>query len=196
MPAFTANRNYPYSVPTDPADVPTALQSFAEAVDADIQALKDTVKGREVGRVRGTGAFLTSSAGGNSSDLPYSFADIVTTPGLFMMSANNTRVTPLLPGFWFVVGSVAYPRTTSGTPRNGFGVRLRRNAMEMVQNINHLPPSASDGIRTISLSTGMPMNGTTDFWVLEFETRTASSTTDTYIVNDRSLTFIRMGLTP
>lgn len=38
MPANTVNRMYPYSLPTDPADVPGALQSLAEAVDDDITA--------------------------------------------------------------------------------------------------------------------------------------------------------------
>lgn len=37
MPANTANRGYTYSIPTDPANVPAALEEFATDVDNDVE---------------------------------------------------------------------------------------------------------------------------------------------------------------
>jgi hypothetical protein len=50
MPAFTPNRNYPYSLPSDPADVPEAIQDLAEAINDDVQA---NVQAARVPRIQG-----------------------------------------------------------------------------------------------------------------------------------------------
>jgi hypothetical protein len=39
----TANRNYPYPEPTDPADFAQAMQDLAEAVDTDMEALENLI---------------------------------------------------------------------------------------------------------------------------------------------------------
>jgi len=191
MPAFTVNRNYPYSIPTDPADVAQALEDLARAVDADVENIADTIGARPLARVRGT---TPQSFGSTIETIPLTFAltDLNVGGAIAPLGGTPTTITPLLPGFWWAVGTLAYP-TAGASSLNNIGLRLQKsgsNALGSRQN-THVQPPTSDGVRNFCVSMGSFMNGTTDTFALQGFINRASGTA-TYTVYDRALTIFRM----
>lgn len=73
MVLFTPNRSYPYSEPTDPADVPAALQAFAEAVDNDLETRDAVIRSRPYAKVRG--ATIQSTPANSNDSLRWDIED-------------------------------------------------------------------------------------------------------------------------
>lgn len=200
MPAVTPNRGYPYPVAADPVDVPGDIQRLAEAIDADLFALVNAIPFRPAVRLRGTeavvvvtqvplnpGQTLSFDIEDFDTGLPYT-ATVVEDGGLF--------IRPQLQGFYFVFGTVAVPRPTTGVNRNSLTLALKNLiGTTYAQGSSQLQPSASDGIRTQYVATGISFNGTTDGVKLEFSTQLPTPGLDLYTVTERTLMLVRMSPT-
>lgn len=206
MPAFTVNRGYPYSLPTDPADVPAALQSLAEAIDDDVCSLTNSIAGRPASRFRGTGTFdsFTTSLGFTVGTVrvPFDTTDFNTVPATMQsQEVGNRLIKPDVPGFYFVLGTVYVPvMTVAGTTVNFMAIQIRKcdasspltNGTRLVGSSHNVPVSADDrNVRVFSVGTGVFMNGTTDAFSLEFRADTTPDVAS-YTINERTLTFMRM----
>lgn len=203
MPGSTVNRGYPYPLPADPTDIPGDLQDLAEAVDADLCDLTASIPVRPALRIRGTNAvvantFLPLNTG---EEMEFDIEDFNTgipylvTSGSVVNEGFFWSISPQLPGFYHLIGTIAIPRPTTGTSRNMLAVAAQKNSVFIARNSNHLQPSASDGIRTGSVRTGVHMNGTTDTLQLKFSSSVAAGGLDQYTVTERTLTLVRMSPT-
>lgn len=203
MPGSTVNRGYPYPLPADPTDIPGDLQDLAEAVDADLCDLTASIPVRPALRIRGTNAvvantFLPLNTG---EEMEFDIEDFNTgipylvTSGSVVNEGFFWSISPQLPGFYHLIGTIAIPRPTTGTSRNMLAVAAQKNSIFIARNSNHLQPSASDGIRTGSVRTGIHMNGTTDTLQLKFSSSVAAGGLDQYTVTERTLTLVRMSPT-
>jgi hypothetical protein len=131
MPAFTPNRNYPYSINSDPADIPAAIEALARAVDLDVENLDNSILQRP---------FAKASS---HSTTPQAFPSAVVTPMLYdfvdhdsdalvdLVSAPD-RMTVTTTGLWFVWGSVILPNFSYSSKNLHVlknGVSSERNSM-------------------------------------------------------------------
>ena len=198
MPAFTPNRNYPYSVPTDPTDVGPDIQRLAEAIDTDVSTLMANVPFRPAVRLRGTDALVAATFPplNPGEGMPFDTVDFNTGIQFLYTGDADQSVRILTPGHYFVIGTVAIPRPTSGVSRNMLRVSLLKNTVPISENASHLQPSASDGIRVGYASMNFSMNGTTDTVALQFSSTQPTAVLDQYTVTERTLTLIRMSPTP
>lgn len=112
MPAFTPNRGYPYPLPTDPADVPQALQDLAEAVDDDVEARDVVIRSRPFVKVRGSNTTPVPVSGGQVY-LPFEIEDF-DTDDMADLSVNRTSITIQTAGFYWAHARVRIYLT--GTP--------------------------------------------------------------------------------
>jgi hypothetical protein len=165
MPAFTANRGYPYSVPGDPADVPQAIEDFARAVDLDMQNLMDATVRRPFCKIAATSPtpqiFPSDVVTEATFDFVEADSDSMTDLGTF-----PTRVTPTSAGFYFVWGSIVisdFLGTAGATDWYVF-----QNATALDRANFHVNPSHSSSVQ-ITVGSMAFMNGTTDFFTLRFE---------------------------
>ena len=163
MPAFTP-RGYPYSVPTDPADVPGAIQDLAEAIDPDIQARADAIHARPAFRLSSTSpvVFPTWIAFTNNQRLPFENQDALVEGAIAPIQGSTGRIVPLLPGFWWFHASWSFPRT-GATLMNFLGISLQTSTQVLARNSTHIAPPLSDGANNMTVSAGTFFNGTTDY---------------------------------
>ena len=197
MPALTPNRGYPYPVATDDNDVPGDLQRFAEAVDADLFTLVNAIPLRPAVRFRGTDpvAAVTFQPLNPGQTLSFDLVDFDTGLPYTVTTVEDggTFIRPQLQGFYYIMGTVAVPRPTSGVNRNSLEVSLKNLiGVTYFGTSSQLQPSASDGIRTQYAAGGQFFNGTTDGVKLEFSSRLPTVGLDTYTVTERTLMLIRM----
>lgn len=213
MPAFTVNRGYPYSLPADPANVPAALQSLAEAIDDDVCALQNGLTGRPVARFRGTGAyaststsrpFVNSPATPYDDRIPFDTTDF-NTANVIMTSPDvgQRLIFPDDPGFYFALATVYVPtNTTAGATVNFLGLQIRRGDFTNPTSLltaprlggcsHNVPVDANDrNVRVMSLSVGCFMNGTTDAFSVEFRADTTPDTAS-YVIGERTITILKM----
>lgn len=204
MPATTPNRGYPYPVAADPVDIPGDLQRFAEAVDADLAALTASIPIRPAVRLRGTGTQTVTTVPvlNPTPGLLFDVEDFntgltYTSTVITPVNGNpQTQITPLEAGFYLVILTVAVPRPTDGVNRTDLSVYLIENTgAHRAAASTHLQPSASDGIRTQSVSMGWELNGTTETIRAAFSSRAAIAGNNTFTVAERTLTIIKMSPT-
>jgi hypothetical protein len=102
----TANRNYPYPDPTDPADFPQGMQDLAEAVDTDVQALVDSLAFTPFCVVTASVPQSVSSA--TTTELKY---DTVTydNDSIANLGADAYGLTPPTSGLYFLHFSCRVP---------------------------------------------------------------------------------------
>lgn len=189
MPANTFNRGYPYPLGTDPANVPQALQDLAEEIDQDIAVVAPTVGARPVAHVSGSSP---QQFGASGNTVITTFQQINVSIGGAVTSIENfgRRVYPKLPGFYWVTGVLVYPRASSPTAVNTFGI-IVRGTQGLVQQNTHFLPTTTQENRTITASTGIYFNGTSDYVQLE-ATLFRASPISRYTIGYRSLTLLRM----
>lgn len=213
MPAFTVNRNYPYSILTDPADVAGALQDLAEAIDDDVCALTNGVIGRPVARFRGTGTYnspSTARANVNAPGTPYedripfNVTDF-NTANVIMTSPDvgQRLIFPDDPGFYFALVTVNVPpMTVSGATVSYMAIQIRRGDFTNPTSLltaprlggasSNVPTDANDrNVRVLSLGIGAFMNGTTDAFSVEFRADTTPDVAE-YPIAERSITILKM----
>lgn len=163
MPAFTP-RGYPYSLPADPADVPEAIQDLAEAIDPDVQARADSVGSRAVFRLSSTTIVQFPSIFSTTMNIPLPFDIIDAQVGspLAQFNGPTYRITPRLPGFWWLQGSITYPR--AGASKDLYGVTLRQNGnVTLGRQSSHISIPTTDGSKNLTCTAGAFFNGTTDY---------------------------------
>ena len=196
MPAFTVNRGYPYSVPTDPADVPEALQALAEAVEADLQSIEGSLPSlvRPIARLRGTTP--QSIVFPNTvRDLTFDQMDFNLGGAIPALNPDNPIIVPQLPGFWFAIGSMTYQSAGSST-LSEIGVRILGGPFPgtttpLGDQSTHVQPPTSDNVRNHAVATGQFCDGSTTVFKLRAYLTRASGTVS-YQILDRSLTLFRM----
>lgn len=208
MPAFTVNRGYPYPLGSDPADVPGALQSLAEAIDDDVCAFQDTIANRPAARFVGTGPFASVSPTHpvNSPPTPYTDripfnVEVFNTANIVMMSeaVGYRLIWPQDPGFYFAVVTVSIPQLTLAATTDYLGLQVRRGdgtnptslvpAPRLAGTSN--PVGSGPQGRILSLGLGVFMNGTTDAFSVEFRAATNPAVSE-YVIGDRSITILKM----
>lgn len=203
MPANTVNRLYPYSVPGDPADVPAALQSLAEAIDDDVCALINGVTGRPVAQFRGTGqyhSFTTSLGAGFPPQLPFDVEEFDTANvTLQSQELGNRLVFPEDPGFYFALAMVQVPTSTHAVPMDMLvsitkgditSPATPRTRLAVCSHNINVSPDDRD-MRLFTLSTQVFMNGTTDGFSVEFFADSTPDVTE-YVIAERRLTILKM----
>ncbi|MGS2588112.1 hypothetical protein [Streptomyces hebeiensis] len=189
MPASTP-RGYPYSVNSDPADIPAATEALAKAVDADVQSLYDAAAPRPAAK-----AWATT---------PQKVINVVSGTGYSMrfetfqfntgacVLGGGSSVIPQLPGFWWVMGSLSVPKPSGTVVPTHVGVVLYLNNSSILGRAGvNGTTLAADVSSEVVASAGAYCNGSTDFFTLGFEVA-APSTVPTYTLLTRSLTLIRM----
>lgn len=189
MPAFTVNRGYPYSIPTDPADVPQALEDLARAVDTDVTNLEATIGVRPQARVRGVTPIVVDGLS-TSADLTFELVDYNINGAIAPLSTNDTTVNPLLDGVWAMIGTLNYAQPGS-VNIDSLGVEIFVGGVLVAQTITHRHPTIAQG--TVKLDTvGIQFNnGLSDaIQMRAIVTRSAGTTPMTF--RDRSLTLMRM----
>lgn len=190
MPAFTPNRNYPYSVDSDPAEVYTATEDFANAVDVDVQSQYDRVQRRAVAKAWST------------TPRKYTTVQTATTYLVnfdgFQVNTDNfatlqgTRVIPTLPGFYFFIATISFGKPTGTvTPTNLSVVALFNSSSVVSRSGLNGTVISADNTAELVCAGGQFMNGTTDYMEVSFAVVTPA-TVPNMTIYTRSLTLIRM----
>jgi hypothetical protein len=189
MPAFTPNRNYPYSIPADPANVPEAIQALAEAVDADLQTLQSLVGPRPMARARGITPVVASGSVTTFNTMPMEVLDF-NVGGAVSLPGDGT-VQILSEGSWLGIASMSFP-PSSGTLS---GIRMTiidGSNTEYADTSTNNFPVVPETQRTMGAS-GMAffIPGVFDRTLLRAEVnRTAGGAA--FTLRDHTLTLIRM----
>lgn len=209
MPAFTVNRGYPYSIPTDPANVPAALQALAEAIDDDVCTLTNNVMGRPVSQFRGTVSFTNHTPAYPLDAPPFPYVPRIpfdttdfNTANVTMQAqeVNNRLLFPEDPGFYFALATLKVPTLTAATSMVYMDLQLRRGdatnptaaATLLSRTSNSIAVETFDrNVRVLSVAVGCFMNGTTDAFSVEFNVDT-NPDIGTYTLSDRSITILKM----
>lgn len=191
MPAFTVNRNYPYSVPGDPADVPQALQDLAEAVDTDLTALEALVGPRPMARVRGTTPISVIGSGLTSVQLNMELVDF-NVGGAIAPLVNGT-VQILLPGHWFIFATVVIPSAPPAGNFDYIGAAIIDQANNDVGKVSTpTNPPLSELQRNLDTGGSISVTpGVSDTVFLRGNVQRSAGSAE-YRFRDRSLTLIRM----
>lgn len=128
MPAFTPNRNYPYSLPSDPADVPHSIQDLAEAIDLDLRAVEDQVLARPFAQVSGTTPQTVQP--GVSTTMLFDFVDF-DNDGMSSLSQFPTRLVPQTAGTYWVYVELGCPPQFAATNDPFQDVFIRVNGVDL-----------------------------------------------------------------
>lgn len=161
MVAFTANRGYPYSTNSDPADIPAATESLARAVDTDMQALSDSIIQRPMARVSAQSATPQVFPSTTDTLVEFDFVDI-DNASISSLSAFNTRLTPTSSGFWMAYASIETP--SGDADIMAFGLRV--NGIQIARQSNHESGSSTVTTTRLNVAGASFMNGTTDFFTV------------------------------
>lgn len=116
MVAFTPNRNYPYSTAGDPADVPQALQDFAEAVDDDLETRDAVIRTRPYAKLRGAGTVTFPV--NVQTPIPFEIEDF-DTDSMADLTVSRTLLTVRTAGLYWVHAR-ARIYVTGAVPANPF----------------------------------------------------------------------------
>ena len=163
MVAFTPNRGYPYSQPTDPNDIPGAIQDLAEAIDLDMQALDNTIIRRPFAKVSSRSTTRQVFPADQATECTFDFVD-ADTAAISNLTNFPTRLTPTSPGLWLLWGAIETPDSQSRT-RDLF---LRVNGADLTRQNFHVN-DPTGGQMTMSITGMWVMNGTTDYFTMTFE---------------------------
>ncbi len=187
------------------------LQRLAEAIDTDVCAIGAGLTGRPVSRFRGTTPFASPSTSQPLSPppsdtfyrVPFDTVDFNTANVTMQsMEIGNRLIFPEDPGFYFAVATVYVPPLTiAGATVNYMGWQIRKGdigtptaiAGRVSGSSHNLPVSAADdrGVRLMSVSAGIFMNGTSDAFSIEWRADTTPDVAE-YVLNERTLTVLKM----
>lgn len=189
MPAFTPNRNYPYSLPTDPADVPAAIQALAEAVNDDVDNLESIIGTRPMARVRGTTP-LTIVNPNTVLTLPFELIDFNVNGAIAPLEGDGTIVRPLLPGVWLMVATMNFPQPGASTV-DAIGLEVDMNFI-VGEVATHRHPTVAQGTMQLDATGfGIAVDGINDqAFIRGFIGRASGTAPQT--IRDRTLTLFRM----
>jgi len=191
MPGATPNRGYPYPLQTDSTNVPGDIQALAEAWDADLTTVSNSIVTRPTFRVSSTTALTIPLVFVSSTTLPFESIDL-NESGAFTPtpSGSQTSIRPIV-GFWYLTATCVYPRTAFGTPPNldEMGISIRSGATILTMRNTHGEPVAGEN-RSLSCGTAVFLDGNTDIQAVFSANRTTAI--PTYTVFNRSFTGFRM----
>lgn len=108
----TANRNYPYPDPTDPADMAGALQNLAEAVDTDVEALSLLAVPPPMAVVTGNDSSLNIISPGVETAMNYTAVNF-DNDSLANLAALPDRLTVVTAGVYYIHFSAKAPDVTT-----------------------------------------------------------------------------------
>jgi len=188
MPANTANRGYPYSIPADPADVPTAIQSLAESIDADLFTLDTAVAPRKFCQV--TGNAFQGVGPGEVATLQFDFVDY-DNDQMANLGVAPGQIVPTTPGTYWIYTEVLCPAQFSPTTDPVQDFTLRANGADVSRRIR-VEDSGSPGLLRVSCEIGMLQTGIGASNTAISVTFTHNATTP-LVVLTRKLGAIRMG---
>lgn len=163
MVAFTPNRGYPYSQPTDPFDVPGALQAFAEAVDLDMQLLDDSIIQRPLAVVSYRSSSNQVFPADVATECEFDFVDI-DTDAISNLSVEPTRLTPTSAGLWGVWGAFEVPVSQASL----HDVTVRVNGSDLVRSGMHINNSIGESAQMQALVGMSFMDGVDDYFTMTF----------------------------
>lgn len=163
MVAFTPNRLYPYSQPTDPFDVPGALQAFAEAVDLDMTLLSDSIIQRPFAAVSSRVSSNQTFPADVITEAEFDFVDF-DTDGISNLSIEPTRLTPTSAGFWLVQGAFEVPVSQASL----HDLALRVNGGELARSGMHINNSIGESAQMQTLVGMAFMDGVDDYFTMTF----------------------------
>lgn len=188
----TTPRGYPYPVPTDPTNVPQDLQNLAEAWDADLTAVSNTIGTRPSFRVFSSVPQNLLVAFASSFTLTFPSIDY-NIDGAFTPTsgAAQSTITPLLPGFWWLTAACSYARPAALPAPNfdEFGISIQSGGTVYTKRNTHSEPVAGEN-RTLSVGTGVFLDGSTPIQAVFTANRV--TTVPIYTVYNRSFTGFRM----
>jgi hypothetical protein len=148
----TPNLDLPYPEPTDDVNLWEHFQALAEAVDAAAETpLVKLVQKATQNLTDATPAPITFGTGSQ---------EILTHAGFHSVSVNNSRVTPDVPGYYEIRGSLymaaaTYTQLVVGISKNGTGI-----------NWEVARPDPASAASTGTVKTVFSANGTTDYFDL------------------------------
>lgn len=209
MPANTVNRGYPYSIPGDPADVPAAMQSLAEAIDDDVCELQNEFFDRPAARFLGVGTYDSPSPSFPLGAPPFSAFYRVPfdvkefdTVGATRQSqeAGNRLIKPDVPGYYFVVATMYVPILTAASTMIFMDIQIGKGDISSPGAATirlsgaswNVPVDAADrNVRCLTTSCGVFLDGVVDALSVDFRVDTNPDIAS-YTINERTLTIIRM----
>lgn len=190
MPAFTPNRGYPYPIGSDPANVPGAVQDFAEAVDADLKAINDTIAYRPMFRVTAS-AVQTM----NLTDLvTLQFTDLESNVNSALVPSPALPGTTVRPsaGFWYFIATCSYHRDSGFLTQWALSISV--GATQVGISSAHVTPPALESARTLSAAAMYYCDGNTDVIAQFSKVSSAPPNPQSYPLYSRSLTGFRVAV--
>lgn len=164
MVAFTPNRAYPYSTPTDPADIPEAIQALAESIDLDVQDLTDSLTRRPFCKVRSNTSVRQTFPADQITELEFDFVEF-DPAGVSNLSVDPTRLTPTSAGFWFVWTAIEVPLA----PNDLDDFFLRMNGGELTRYGQTTSAPAVTAGQMMTMGAMAFMDGVNDYFTATFE---------------------------
>lgn len=146
MPAFTPNRNYPYALPTDPADVPTALQTLAEAIDLDLRNVEDQILARPFAQVSGTTP--QTVVPNVQTTMLFDFVDY-DNDGMASLSQFPTRIQPQTAGTYWVYCELNCPPQFGATNDPFQDIFIRVNGVDLSRRTRSEDSSSTGLLRSV-----------------------------------------------
>lgn len=188
----TTPRGYPYPVPTDPTNVPQDLQNLAEAWDADLTTVSNTIGPRDSFRVFSSTPQNLLVAFSSAFTLQFESIDYNNGPAFTPTAgAAQTVITPTLPGFWWLTAACSYarPSLTPAPNFDEFGISIQSGGTVYTKRNTHSEPVAGEN-RTLSVGTAVFLDGVTPIQAVFTANRV--SAIQLYTVYNRSFTGFRM----
>ena len=179
MPGFTANRGYPYSLPTDPADVAQAIEDLARAIDLDVEALANSVIARPFAKISSKSTVKQVFPAGNITELTFDFLDY-DNAGISDLSQQPTRLVPTSPGVWMVWASIELPSSLAET--HDFLVRV--NGTDIGRTATHI-----SAVQTLTLASMSFMDGVDDYFTATYQPVIGAGADDAKVGNKNMACF-------
>jgi hypothetical protein len=203
MPGFTPNFTFPYPLPADPADVPTALKDLAESIDFNLGQLENLLKPRTMAQFRGT-VPNTLSGTAIAGSLTWQLTDFNTVGSAFVPNGAVTAVQPIVDastnaitvnhdGFWWIFGSAQAQSQVVAANIDELGVEILHNGNATPAHSRsgtHNTVNATDPTIVVDACAGIPLLAG-DTVGLRGLVRRASGAAEVRFLN-RSITLLRM----
>lgn len=192
MPALTP-RGYPYSIPTDPADIPQAIEDLALAIDADVDQVEPTIGRRPMFRVSGSAPIVFPLASAvESLVMTWDNIEANVEGALASISSDGRRLIPKMPsGFWWVQCTLRIPKAgTAALDTMGMSLQTAFGTMSRVNT--HVQPTTSDGSQDLTLSTGTKDPFGIEYFEMIAHINRAGIASGTYTLTRRTLTALMM----
>jgi len=181
----TPNRGYPYPDPSSPMRITEDLQALAEAYDADLKSVQDTVQQRVM--FRATASARQAYGAGATATVSYDVLEENNGGALAAGSTSMPRDTfiPNIHGMWMFTATVSYPQWL-----NIGWVSLELYSTFLVASAKATEmPNNADGNRTISVTGMQEMTGTgTGNSIRAILTTNVAGTRSVFPLFSRSLT--------